>query len=256
MKYERLQNMKQLIFRKREISLLELCEEFSVSIETVRRDVNILEKEGIVRKIYGGVALADTNVMPAIMAAWPDRVKIANREKTRIAQKAAELIPDGSIIALDSGTTMLGVAHELVHRNDLTIITNSLYNVMEITSNAKHLVYCIGGAVKTGEAITTGFLAADFLDSFTKIDIAVISADGLDLAQGICDFSTEMGMLKRRFLQKSSRAIAVVDYTKFGARALFSVCGMDQIDVLITDAKAPERILSEIRKQGVQVIIA
>lgn len=255
MKYDRIQEMKEIILKEREVTMAQLCERFQVSIETVRRDLNILEREGVIRKVYGGAVLADDNAMPTAMAAWQERAAVANKEKTSIAEKAASLISDNSIVALDSGTTLYEVARKLGKCENLTILTNSLYNVMEISMHTEHLAYCVGGAVKKGEAITTGFLAADFLDNFTKIDVAIISADGLSLKEGITDYSMEMGMLKRRFLEKSARVIAVVDYTKFGVNALCSTCELKKIHVLVTDRRAPKEMLNEIRKLGVDVVV-
>ena len=255
MKHDRLQVMKEFMLKKREVTTVELCDAFDVSIETVRRDLNVLEREGVIRKVYGGAVLADDNATPALMAEWKERARVASAEKTRIAKKVVEYIPDGSVLVLDSGTTMYKVARELRRCKDLTVLSNSLYNVMEVSANTEHLAYCVGGAVKSGEEITTGFLAADFFDCFTKIDVALISADGLSLERGITDYSMEMGMLKRRFIQKSERVIAVADHTKFGINAMCGTCDLERIDMLVTDRRAPKEMLDTIRRRGIEVVV-
>lgn len=255
MKHDRLQVMKELMLKKREVTTAELCDTFGVSIETIRRDLNVLEREGVIRKVYGGAVLADDNATPALMAAWKERARVASAEKTRIAKKAVEFVPDDCVLVLDSGTTMYKVARELRRCKNLTVLSNSLYNVMEVSANTEHLAYCVGGAVKKGEEITTGFLAADFFGSFGKIDVALISADGLSLEQGITDYSMEMGLLKRRFIQKSGKVIAVADHTKFGVNAMCGTCDIERIDILVTDKRAPAEMLDEMRRRGIQVVV-
>lgn len=254
MKYNRLREMRELFLQQKKVSTLELCEHFNISSETARRDLNVLEEEGVIEKVYGGAILADNNATPEAMAEWNVRCKVSEHEKAGIARAAIDYVEDDSIIVLDSGTTIFRLAQLFHQKKNLTVLTNSLHTAMEVSASTSHMVYSIGGTVKKGEMIATGFLAVDFLDHFRKIDLALISADGFTVEEGISDHSVEMGNIKKIMVQKSERVIALVDHTKFGQEAFYNVCNTREIDLLITDRKAPAADLKALRKSGVQVV--
>lgn len=168
--------MKQQFLQKKQISNKELCEMFSISIETVRRDLNILEKEGVIRRVYGGAVLADDNIMPESMQAWNAREAHNLPQKQAMAQALLRYIPDNSTIAMDSRYFDSGNCQAAGRKKNLSILTNSVRTAAEISTGTGHTVYMIGGAMKKDEMITTGFLATDFLSYFSHVDIALISA--------------------------------------------------------------------------------
>lgn len=254
MKYDRHWQMNQQFLQKKQISNKELCEMFSISIETVRRDLNILEKEGVIRRVYGGAVLADDNIMPESMQAWNAREAHNLPQKQAMAQALLRYIPDNSTIAMDSGTSILEIARLLGSKKNLSILTNSVRTAAEISTGTGHMVYMIGGAMKKDEMITTGFLATDFLSYFSHVDIALISADGFTVSEGISDYSVEMGTLKAAMIEKADKVYACVDSSKFSAGAFYKVCAADRLDLLVTDAGTPRQPLDELRAMGVQVV--
>ena len=256
MKYDRHWQMKQEFLKKRQISNKELCETFSISIETVRRDLSLLEQEGVIRRVYGGAVLADDNIMPEGMQAWDPRVIHNLPQKQAMAQAILQYIPDNSTIAIDSGTSALEIAKLLGSKKNLSILTNSIRTAAELSANTDHMVYMIGGAIKRDELISTGFLASDFLSYFSHIDLALISADGFIVSEGISDYSVEMGTLKTSMIDKADKVFACIDSSKFSVGAFYKVCPANRLDMLVTDASAPKQSLDELRAMGIQVIQA
>lgn len=256
MKYDRIQEIRRLLIRNRKVSTADLCTRFSVSLETIRRDLNMLESEGMLRKVYGGAVLTDNSDPPQSMSARDSRSVVCDHEKRRIAAKAIDLIPDNAIIALDSGTTLFRFAQLLNQRRGLTVLTNSMDIAVEVTRHTSHLVYYIGGVIKRTEMITTGFLAEDFLNRFSCIDLAVFSADGVSLSNGISDHCVEMGIIKQKILAKSERGICLVDHTKYGMDTFFKVSDLGEFDTFVVDDGLPSASRLEIKSAGVQVIIA
>lgn len=255
MKQDRLWQMKQLFFEKKNISNKELCETFDISIETVRRDLKILEKEGIIKRVYGGAVLSNDTSVPVSMEPWNIRFVHNQKEKSLIAAEMLRWIPDGSTIALDSGTSLFELAKLLNQKKDLTIITNSMHIATEISTHTHHTLYFIGGAVKKDEMITTGFLSIDFLNCFSRIDLAVVSTDGFNIKEGLTDFNVEMGMLKRSIFEKADKVLVAADYSKFSVNALYKVCAVENIDLVITDDKAPAEAIAHLKDVGVQTVI-
>jgi len=151
MKYDRIQEIRRLLIRSRKVSTADLCARFSVSLETIRRDLNMLESEGMIRKVYGGAVLTDNSDLPQSMSARDSRRVVCDQEKRRIAAKAIDMIPDNAIIALDSGTTIFRLAQLLSQRRGLTVLTNSMDIAAEVTRHTPHLVYYIGGVIKRTE---------------------------------------------------------------------------------------------------------
>lgn len=254
MKYDRHQQMKQLFLKQKNVTNKELCETFSISIETVRRDLSLLEKEGVIKRVYGGAILASDNIMPESMPPWATRSSRFQPIKRAIAREVIKWIPDNSTIALDSGTTVLEVAKLLHEREKLTILTNCMHTALELSAGSNHMVYFIGGAIKRDEMITTGFLAADFLEYFSHIDIAVLSGDGFSVSEGMSDYSVEMGTIKSSIIEKSDKVYACIDSSKFSVNAFYKVCSIDKLDMIITDNRIPEDALSALRSANVQVV--
>lgn len=256
MKYDRIWQIKKMLLENKKVSNAELCKVFDISIETVRRDLNVLEREGIIKKVYGGAILLDNNSTPNAMQDWNVRFVENAPAKAAMAKEVVRLLPDNCTIGMDSGTSVWEVARLLSQRKNLTILTNSLHTAVELGSNTTHLVYCIGGAIKNSELITTGLLAMDYLDYFSRINIAVVSADGFNVDEGLTDYSVEMGTLKKLMIEKASRVIAVVDHSKFNTEALYLTCATDGIDVLVTDSETPKELVTKLKSRGIEVIVA
>ena len=256
MKSDRLQEMRKLFLSRKKITNPELCEAFDISIETVRRDLNILEKEGFIRKVYGGACLAELQTEHTIVDKWNTRIDRNEAFKRSIAAAAAAQIPDGSTVFLDTGTTVYEIAPYLIDKKNLTVLTNSLRLASALGMHEHITVYCIGGLIKTDTLSSSGFFAAELLSYFCNIDYAVISCDGFLPEKGTTEYSIELSMLKKLVLEKAGHIIAAVDHGKFGISGSCLCCPADQIDVLVTDTFAPKDALSALAELNCKVEIA
>lgn len=253
MKTDRLARLKQLFIDKKQLSCNEICEQFGVSIETTRRDLAILEKEGVIKRVYGGGVLIDNTTLPNPMKPYASRTIFNSAEKNNIAREIIQHIEDNSTIALDSGTTILPIAKLLYLRRNLNIITNDIHVASEISAHTDHRIYMIGGLVRKDDLITGGFLSLDFMENFSHIDTAIMTADGF--IDGLADFNVDMGALKKVMIRKAKKVFAVVDHTKFTTKALNKVCNLKDLDLVVTGKNAPVDSINALRKAGVEVIL-
>jgi len=256
MKSNRLMQIKQLLLKEGKLTNTDLCRRFGISMATARRDLDILEAEGIIRRIYGGAVPAETDPEEENIPGWERRRQEGLSEKERIAIYAARKIPDNCTVYLDSGTTLYEVAKCLVGRSNLTVITNSL-RIAALLGMEKGLqVYCIGGHVKVDMLVTLGMLANESISLFPHIDVAVFSADGFQPHKGLMEYSMEVALLKKSILAKTGELMAVLDSSKIGKVANVNTCSTTEIHTLITDDAAPKNVLDQVRERGIRVIIA
>ena len=231
----------------------ELVRDLNVSIETIRRDFNQLEKEGIIEKTYGGAVISNNHLYTEL-GAWQERREKCRKEKQLLARRAADHIPDGSLVAVDAGTTMYELSRHISQKHDITLITNDLFIVREMLKNDNNNTYIIGGLMaKTGSS--SGSFAREMISNFAKIDVCIISTECVTLEDGFTTVSSQINDLKKLFIERAIKIVAVVDHSKFGQKALFRTCHFSDIDLLITDSLTPEKIINSIRESGTPVEI-
>lgn len=259
MKHDRLSQIKHLLMQDKKVNNVELAEQFGVSLATIRRDLDQLERSGSIRRIYGGAEIIDNVSYPSELdniPLWTKREQTSRHEKEEIARRIVERIPKSCTVYIDSGTSAYEVAKLLTGRTDLTILTNSLRAAVLLGSYPDMTAYCIGGMIKYELLATAGFLATQDLSFFPNIDVSVLSADGFDPSWGLREHSMETALLKKAVVEHSKTVIAALDHTKFGASATASFCRTKQISILITDHLVPPETIEYLRKLGLTVIIA
>ena len=249
---ERRKIIVELVDQHNSVSVGELCERFDVSEMTIRRDLRVLSGEGLIQRVHGGaVARRGRSYEP------PYRIREAeNTEyKYAIAKEAFKLIVEGDSLALDVGTTTLALAKMLVDVPNLTVITTSLYivNVLSETPNLRIIVS--GGILRDQEKSMVGNVAERIFSDF-HVDKAFIGSAGVDLEKGMTEYNLEDALVKKAILANSEKNIFLADSTKLGRTVFSQVAHLSVADVLITDWDAPQRIIDELRKQGVEVIVA
>ncbi len=245
-----------LLMLRQHVKTEELVEEFNVSIETIRRDINDLVRQGMVMKMYGGIKVVHNDTRITVQESWNKRMRACHAEKIAIVSRALEVVPDGATIALDTGTTVYEFSRMLGSKRNLTIITNSLNVASELSQNTQHTVYSVGGVLNRGEIVTVGTFACGFLDNFTSIDLFICSADGITPENGITEFNENMVDIKRRMAALSDRIIALVDHSKFGRKSLFKSIASEDIDMLVTDAKTPRKEIEAYRGLAMDIVVA
>ncbi|MBO1001830.1 DeoR/GlpR family DNA-binding transcription regulator [Pseudogracilibacillus auburnensis] len=232
------------------VKVPELCERFNVSIETVRRDLEFLEQEGKLKRVYGGAVL---NRQSSAEPSYNTRSTRNAAEKAMIGKKTAELISDGETLMIDLGTTTLEVARYLKDKKNLTIITNCMTIAQELVDVSTFRVILPGGILRPNELALSGFISEQFMREF-NVDKTIIGVGGITKDNGISDYHLEETRVRKIMIEKGKQIIAVADHSKFGIKALVNVCSIDEIDTIVTNDKLKSNIAQEYIEQGIKVI--
>lgn len=254
MKDGRKDEILKLLAENRVMKAGEFAERFQVSMETIRRDLNELEEIKLIRRVHGGAIL---NTQYSAMPDYAYRTIENLNEKKRIAKKAAELVNDGDSIVIGSGTTALELCKLLKEKKDLTIFTNSMKIACEAMAGKTTTIIFIGGRIRGGdeEGVTVGYWGEQMMDDF-YVDKIFLGAAGIMPEYGLMDYHMEATNLRRTCIRQAKQVIAIVDYSKFGVKALNRVCTSEQLDYVVTDEKADKKMLKELKSLGVEVVIA
>jgi len=251
LKLERRNQIINMIKEKRTVKNSELMECFDISIETVRRDLEYLEQQGYLKRVYGGAVL---NVTLTGEPEYARRSKELSAEKTSIAAEAAKLINPTDAVYLGVGTTVEAMAQYIKDIGQLTVFTNALRIAIELSNASDCTVILPGGQLRSKELTLSGFPAEDNFAHF-NVDKAFIGIGGIT-ETSITDFHIAEAQLHRQLIKNARQAIVLADFSKLGIQAVVNVCPLEDVDIVITDNKAPTHIVKAIEQAGVQVIVA
>lgn len=245
----RRETIKDIIAEEGAVNVQDLMARFDVSIETIRRDLEALEKSGYLRRVYGG-AIAVRNGMTEPNYFW--RQEHNQREKAAVAAAVAGLIKDEETILLSYGTTMREVARRIRNKRNITVITNSISNVVELADCPGITTFCLGGRVRSGDMSTAGVLAEQNL-RFFHVDKVITGFAGITQDAGITDCNLGESELLRVYVNTSPCVIAACDHSKLGQVSTYDICSTAKLTHLVVDDGLPEADLSLYRAQGVNV---
>lgn len=208
----------------------ELAKYLNVTQMTIRRDLLKIEKDGLAYRSHGGAVLKN----PLQREELYDKKKQNNlEEKRNIALKAVDLINDGDIVLLDSGTTVYELALLLKDKEDLTVVTPDLKIANELyQSNIK--VFFIGGQIQKETGSSMGSAAEEFVKGI-KVNIAFIGISSIDSNLYLCTPTFEKAALKNKMIACASKSVLLSDESKFEKGAFTKICSIEEIDVLITN---------------------
>lgn len=242
-----------ILERDKIVKTKELARHFDVSIETIRRDLDQLEKQGIINKTYGGAELSpQTKIMPSPLVTR--RVSFQS-EKIAIAAKVAEHIPNRCTIALDAGSTINELCPYLNKKEDLIIVCSDIHTAVRLLENPSNKIYMMGGFL-TPDGTSNGTFVKEFFNNISRIDIFICASDGANPDEGLSCDEAGINELKKRYLRRAGTKIAMMDHSKFMHSGFYKTCDFQDLDLLITDSKAPEDTLARIRRNGVEIEIA
>ncbi len=234
------------------VKVSDLMKEFNVSIETIRRDLEYLEKLGYLRRVYGGAVL---DGFYGQEPPYKHREVINYPEKQAIAARTCELIDDGDSVFIDLGTTTLEVARCLSKRKNLIIITNATLVAHSLITNESCRVILLGGELRRGELSVSGSLCNANIQLFNA-NKAIIGVGGISLEKGITDYHLEEANIRRSMINRAEKVIAVADHSKFGVVTLNNICELNRINTLVTDWITPAKTIAAYIGAGVNVVIA
>ncbi len=230
-------------------SVSELSQVLGVSEVTVRKDLDVLEAQGMLTRVHGGAVVSGRGRLELYFAV---REQEHLEEKRRIAQAAAALIHSGQRIFLDASTTALQVARLIKDREDLVVVTNGLYTALELNFCEGITTVVPGGTLRRRSSSLVGSLDDDALYRL-RVDLGFFGARGVTARDGLMESNLEEAQLKQRMVRSSAVVVGIVDSSKFGGVAFSAFALPHEIDRIITDSAAPAPIVEELRSQGITV---
>lgn len=240
-----------LIQEEGTMTIARLAEKLGVSLETVRRDVKPLARDGAILKMHGAIGL------PSVIGEAPfeRRMREQADAKRVIAKLVAATIRDGESVMLDTGTTTSFLARELLGHRRLTVVTNSSDIARTLATVNGNKVYMAGGELRSDSGAAFGVSAIEFVSRFT-VNHAVITAGAVDVQHGIMDYVLEEAEFARVVLTRGTRRIVVTDHTKFGRQGLVQVCGFADFDELATDLPPPGDVARAVEEANATLLVA
>jgi DeoR family transcriptional regulator of aga operon len=249
--FERQRELARLLERTGRLSVAQICEQFSISEATARRDLEALSEQGLLQRVHGGAVL--------VRQAAPEepilrRSHEQEREKERIGRATAALIQDGETVFLGSGTTVLQVAQFLVTRT-LTVITNSL-PVINLLSGKENIdLIALGGMLRDSELSFIGHLTEQAL-SEVRADKVIIGIRAISLDQGLTNDHLPETQTDRAILSAGRDTIIVADHTKCGVISTAFLAPLTAMHTLVTDDKTDTEFIQALQAQGIEVLVA
>ena len=248
---ERKEKIIQMLEKNGNVKVSDLTRLFNVSLQTIRRDLEVLESEGLIKKVYGGAILKRKRIQDFTHSV---REKQSLAEKDEIAEIALKLIEEGDSIALNDSTTNLAIAKKIKKKfKNLTIISNSLLIVSELSNVEGFNIILAGGILNVKEQAFFGEITERILDEFI-IDKAFIAVSGFSLQTGITDYPLEEVQLQKKLLEISQRAVIIADSSKLESTSLIKVRDAADVDLLVTDSNITPEIKKSYEEAGIHII--
>lgn len=251
---ERQQAIATLIEQRGRVSVAELADRYAVTTETVRRDLAVLDRLGLIRRVHGGAVGAGALTTVELGTAEREHTRAA--EKDRIAALAQRYLPpSGGSALFDAGTTTARVAAELPTDLDLVAVTNSLPVATRLTGFAGVRVHLLGGRVR---GVTQAAVGAETLRSLgeLRVDVAFVGTNALTVRHGLSTPDPEEAAVKRAMIAAADRVVVVADAGKIGREDFVRFGTVGEIDVLVTDAEIPSGTRADLVAAGVEVVLA
>lgn len=232
--FERQQHILAILQSRGTASIKDLSAAVFASEASVRRDIEVLEQQGYVKRIYGGVILSrhENSVIPLDLRD-PEHSAI----KEQLAQRAAALVPDGATVLLDASSTTRRIVRHLAQRRDLRIITNNL-RLLHEAQGSEIQFYGTGGAYNPANHAFVGPAAEAYVRGVSA-DILFFSSQGITEEGEITDVSEEETSLRRVMLSRAQRRVFLCDSSKIGIRRVFTLCTRHDVDDVLCDVPLP-----------------
>ena len=248
--HERHQKIIALLNEHQRLTTEMFAEELQVSRETVRRDLIELEQSGQLSRVHGGAIPSQ----PVPEASYVDRANLHMAEKRAIAKRAASLVERGKSCFIDAGSTTHALAQELVHLQQIKVITNSIDVAATLGRNPSIEVLLLGGRLETDVPATYGdHTVAEVLRH--HVDLALISPVAIDVEMGAMSYVWHEACVARAMLANARTRILLADARKLGVRSSVQTCPVREIDVLVTDARADAEGLRQLRQAGIAKVL-
>lgn len=241
--------IKELILEKKSVTVTELSKLFSVTEETIRRDLKSLEEEGVLTRTYGGAFIQD-GVQNDININIRETLFVDSKEK--IASKCAMFINHGDSIFLDASTTSLFIASKIKNKR-VTVITNSLKIANTLAESDSVRLILIGGVFYNQSMSFLGRSSLNALQNF-YVDKAFISCRSISMEHGVTDSNEQQAEMRQLAINRANKIYLVVDYTKFNKTSFTNICSFDDINVLVVDRRIDDNWHNFLKEKNVEIV--
>jgi len=234
------------------VDVTALATTLAVTTETIRRDLDVLERHGVLRRVHGGAIPVDKLTLDPGEHA---RHAVMATEKERIAKAALDHVPEEGAVLFDAGTTTARLAELLPSEYRLTVVTNAVPLVSTLANQPRTTVLLLGGKVH-GQAMATVDEWAVHELANTHVGVAFLGADGISPARGLTATDTRQATVKRAMIRAAGTVVALADHSKIGNDQLARFGGLDQLDSIITDSGVDTGLAQRLAAAGPTVIRA
>ena len=249
---ERRKKIIEMLRKKENISISELCNVTGASVATIRRDLSRMENRGLLVKVHGGAMLSDRN---RFELSFEKRSLMNIEKKKMIAAKVMTTIQEDDTLLLDAGTTTFFIAREIgKSKKNVNMFTNSLAIAQEVANYQNIHLTLIGGRIDWKNMATIGSMAAKYLMDLI-VDKAFIGANAVDKLRGATTIEEDNAFLNHLMLKSAHHVFVVADSTKIGKSALFCSVPIESMDFLVTDSSADRKTIEMLELRGVRVLI-
>src|ERR1700736_1884700 len=249
---QRHQKLLQLVETKGQMSVDDLANHFGVSDDTIRRDLQTLERRRLLLRTHGGAV--STALLVHRATPFLTRANANADAKTRIGRAAAQLISDGETLIVNGGSTTFAFGANLSQRRNLIIVTNNVTMLSVLPAEAVESVYVLGGEYNRNLGSTVR--AVGFNSGNISVDTAVLGVTGLTATEGLSTTLLEEAPMMARMITSARRTIVIADASKFGFNAFAQVAPLNAVDILVTDQEPPMDLRQALNQANIEIIIA
>jgi DeoR/GlpR family transcriptional regulator of sugar metabolism len=228
----RLNKIKEIVYEKKSVTVLELAELFKITPETIRRDLKTLEDSGLLKKTYGGAYIED-GVTNEVNFSIKENIMVET--KKMIAKKCRSFISNGDSIFLDPSTTSYYICDEITDMR-LTVLTNSLKVINKLSEHRDISLISLGGAFFNKSMSFAGRNAVQNLNNYF-VDKAFISCEALSIENGITDSNEELSLVRQLAIKRSNETYLLADHTKFDKACFINTNNFENINYIVVDKK-------------------
>lgn len=240
-----------------QVTVARLAKRFDVSADTIRRDLDHLHADGVLIRTHGGAV--SLTAFPRPDTGLEVRARVQASAKDRIGALAAGLVPDGSSLLINAGTTTLALVRHLRDHRDLTIATNSLAIPTEVSPKVIRDLYVFGGAVRLTAQATVGPVAFPVMAGGGEVDVrcdfALICVGAVARDSGYSTSNLAEAAMMNEMMSRAAQVAVLADSTKFGRQLFAQVADLGRADWFVTDTAPPEDLAEALRAAGVEVLV-
>jgi DeoR family transcriptional regulator, fructose operon transcriptional repressor len=251
---ERQQAIAALVADRGRVSVAEVAERFGVTTETVRRDLALLERAGMLRRVHGGAV--PIGALSLVEPGLGERHVTRDEKKRKVAAAALDLLPDldGSVL-LDGGSTTAALADQLPAERRLLVATNSVPIAARLSAAPGITLHVLGGRVRGITQTAVGESTVRALEHL-RADVAFLGANGITARHGFSTPDETEAATKQAMARAAQRTVVLADSSKLGREHLVRFAAIEDVDVLVTDSEADPAAVADIQNAGLEVIVA